>query len=156
MTSISCLTLVPRHSSVFSARCTSRLRLSHLQFAVMNENVPETPIGYRIKPAVLAPLLVCGAAVVFAFLYSMWWLLAIPFAVLASFCGQPNLNLANGCLAYLSIVVGCGIAFFHRESGLAVCLGAPSSLFLSALEKGVTAKPIHPETDGNRPGQYDR
>lgn len=136
------------HSSVFSASCILRFWLSQLQFAVMNENVRKVPIGYRIRPAVVAPLLVSGVAVVFAIQYSVWWLLAIPFAVLASFCGQPNLNLADGCLAYLSIMIGCGIAIFHRESGLAIFFGAFISLYLSALEKRLTAKPIYPEHDG--------
>ena len=101
------------------------------------------PIYYRLKPAIVAPILVCGSAVILAFMDSPWWLLSIPFAVYASLCAQPNLNLADGCLAYLTIMVGFGIIFVHRPSGSAICIGTLASFYLSAFEKRLTAKPVY-------------
>ncbi len=61
-------------------------------------------------------------------------------------CAQPNLNLADGCLAYLAIMIGFGITFFHRPSGDAICIGALAGFLLSAFEKRLTAKPVYGDT----------
>lgn len=95
---------------------------------------------YYVRPAVVAPLLVCGIAITLAIAESMWWLLAIPFAILASICAQPNLNLSDGCLACFSIFIGFGIAFLHWPSGVAIFAGTIVSYFLSAIEKTLTAR----------------
>lgn len=100
------------------------------------------PICYRLKPAIVAPIIVCGIVIVLAFVDSPWWALSIPFAVYASLCAQPNMNLANGCLAYIAIMIGFGIMFFHSPSGKAICLGTLASFYLSAFEKRLTAKPV--------------
>jgi hypothetical protein len=105
--------------------------------------ITTAPIYYRLKPSIVAPILVCSAAIVLAFAVSPWWLLSIPFAVLASLCGQPNLNLVDGCLAYLAIMIGFGITFFHRPSGAAICIGTLASFCLSGFEKRLTAKPVY-------------
>lgn len=111
------------------------------------------PIYYRWKPAIVAPIVVCVVLVVLAFVESPWWLLSIPFAVYASLCAQPNLNLADGCLAYIAIMIGFGIMYFHRPSGSAICLGTLAGFYLSAFEKRLTAKPVYedlaPDTTGN-------
>jgi hypothetical protein len=111
------------------------------------------PIYYSLKPAIAAPTLVCAIAIGFAFVDSPWWLLSIPFAVCASMCAQPNLNLADGCLVYLAILIGIGITFFHRPSGVAICGGTLASFFLSAFEKRLRARPLYRasaiETGGN-------
>jgi hypothetical protein len=101
------------------------------------------PIYYRLKPAIVAPILVCGSVIGLAFVDSPWWLLSIPFAIFASMCAQPNLNLADGCLAYFTIMIGFGITFFHRPSGVAICIGTLASFYLSAFEKYLTAKPVY-------------
>ena len=101
------------------------------------------PIYYRLKPAIVAPILVCGSVIGLAFVNSPWWLLSIPFAIFASMCAQPNLNLADGCLAYLTIMIGFGITFFHHPSGVAICIGTLASFCLSAFEKQLTAKPVY-------------
>lgn len=101
-----------------------------------------TPIYYRLKPALLAPLVVCGVGIALAFVDSPWWLLSIPCAVYASLCAQPNLNLADGCVAYFMFIVGFAIIYFHRPSGIAICFGTLASFCLSALEKRLTAKPV--------------
>jgi xanthine/uracil permease len=111
------------------------------------------PIYYRLKPAIVAPVVVCGVVIALAFVDSPWWLLSIPFAVYASLCAQPNLNLADGCLAYIAIMIGFGIMYFHRPSGSAICFGTLAGFYLSAFEKRLTAKPVHADaaldTTGN-------
>ena len=101
------------------------------------------PIYYRLKPAILAPIVVCAVVITLAFVDSPWWLLSIPFAVYASLCAQPNLNLADGCLAYLAIMIGFGIMYFHRPAGSAICFGTLASFYLSSFEKRMTAKPVY-------------
>ena len=111
------------------------------------------PICYRLKPAIVAPIVVCGVVIALAFVDSPWWFLSIPFAVYASLCAQPNLNLADGCLAYIAIMIGFGIMHFHRPSGSAICFGTLASFYLSAFEKRLTAKPVYADapldTTGN-------
>jgi hypothetical protein len=107
------------------------------------------PIYYRLKPAIVAPIVVCGVMIAIAFVDSPWWLLSIPFAVYASLCAQPNLNFADGCLAYIAILIGFGIMFFHRPSGSAICFGTLASFYLSAFEKRLTAKPVYADTPLN-------
>ncbi len=101
------------------------------------------PQYYRIEPAIVAPVITCCGIIALAYIDSYWWLLAIPFAVLASFCGQPNLNLADGCLAYLSIMFGLMLTHFHRESGIAILIGTLVSFYLAAIEKRIRAKPVY-------------
>lgn len=108
-----------------------------------NMNTATAPIYYKSKPAIVAPIIVCGVVIALAFVDSPWWLLSIPFAVYASLCAQPNLNLADGCLAYLAITIGFGIMYFHRPSGSAICFGTLASFYLSAFEKRLTAKPVY-------------
>ena len=100
------------------------------------------PIYYKVKPALVAPIVACGVVIALALVDSPWWLLSIPFAVYASLSAQPNLNLADGCLAYLAIIIGFGIIYFHRPSGIAICFGTLEGFYLSAFEKRLTAKPI--------------
>ena len=107
---------------------------------------PQTPVLYRIRPAIVAPLLVTAAAICFAAVDSVWWLLGIPFAILASFCAQPNFNLADGSLAYLAGLLGIALFFFHERVGLAISIGSGAGFVLSGVEKWITAKPVEPET----------
>jgi len=115
----------------------------------MEESRP--PSYYRLKPAIVSPILVCSGAIGMSFVDSPWWLLAIPFAVLASVCGQPNMNLADGCLAYLAIIIGIGLTFLHKPSGGAIWIGTLVSFYLSALEKRLTARPVYAD-DSTEPG----
>jgi len=55
----------------------------------------QTPSYYRLRPAIVSPILVCSGAIGMSFIDSPWWLTALPFAVLASVCAQPNMNLAD-------------------------------------------------------------
>jgi hypothetical protein len=110
----------------------------------------QTPVLYRIRPAIVAPLLVTAAAICFAVVDSLWWLLGIPFAIVASFCAQPNFNLANGSLAYLAALLGFALFFFHERAGLAISIGSGAGFILSGLEKWFTAKPVDPEDGKSR------
>jgi hypothetical protein len=55
---------------------------------------------YIIKPAIFAPSILSIVAVVAAIKILWWALVSLPFIWIGSICAQPNLNLANGCLAY--------------------------------------------------------
>jgi hypothetical protein len=82
---------------------------------------------------------------------SSWWLLAIPFVAIGWICAAPNLNLANGFLAYVSMIVGFILLKFHEPSAHAILTGAAAGYYLSALEMGLTAKPYI--TKGNPDSQ---
>jgi hypothetical protein len=92
---------------------------------------------YRVRPAVIAPAVLAVAAMVFAVRQSWWALVALPFIYLGSVCAQPNLNLANGCLAYLAMLIGFGITALFPPLGFAILGGAMSGFYVSALEKWI-------------------
>ena len=92
---------------------------------------------YIVRPAVFAPAVLAVIAVVAAVQESWWFLASLPFIWLGSMCAQPNLNLANGCLAYLTMLVGCGLLLVFRPLGLAILAGAVSGFYVSALEKWI-------------------
>jgi hypothetical protein len=101
---------------------------------------------YRVRPAVIAPAVLAVAAVVFAVRQSWWALVALPFIYLGSICAQPNLNLANGCLAYLAMLIGFGISALFPPLGFAIVGGAMSGFYVSALEKRIRMRPV-PEAE---------
>jgi len=80
-------------------------------------------------------------AVVFAIQDSWWFLAALPFVWLGSVCAQPNLNLVNGCLAYLAMIVGVGVTALFRPLGIAILAGAISGFYGSAIEKRLRMRP---------------
>jgi hypothetical protein len=61
------------------------------------------------------------------------------------------MNLADGCLAYLAIIIGIGLTFLHKPSGGAIWIGTLVSFYLSALEKRLTARPVYAD-DSAEPG----
>ena len=99
------------------------------------------PRAYVVRPAVFSPTILSVAAVLAALQDSWWYLVALPFIWLGSVCAQPNLNLVNGCLAYLSIGVGLIVAVYFRPLVLAIFGGAMSGLYISAIEKAVCMRP---------------
>ena len=113
---------------------------------------------YEIRPAIVAPILLAVAAVLMALPDSVWWLLAIPFVFLGSICAQPNLNAADGCLAYVSAVAGMVLTVFHEPSGYSIVCGVVSSFYLSALEKFLRAERIEStdKTDIGRQQQVEQ
>jgi hypothetical protein len=101
---------------------------------------------YMVPPAVVAPVLLAVVTVVVAVRESWWALAALPFIYLGSICAQPNLNLANGCLAYLAMIIGFGVTALFRPLGFAILGGAMSGFYISALEKWIRMRPV-PEAE---------
>lgn len=97
--------------------------------------------AYLIRPSVIAPLVTSATLGVFAFTWSVWWLVGIPFAILGTICGQPNLNLADGCLAWFAGLAGVVITAFHRDCGTAIAVSSIGGLILGAIEKTIFAVP---------------
>src|SRR5260370_39129725 len=100
-----------------------------------------TPGAYIVQPAVFAPAVLSVVAVIFALQDSWWFLAALPFIWLGSVCAQPNLNLADGCLAYLAMIVGVAVAALFRPLGIAILAGAISGYYVSAIEKRIRMRP---------------
>ena len=100
-----------------------------------------TPRAYIVRPAVFAPAILSVAALIFSVRESWWFLAALPFIWLGSVCAQPNLNLADGCLAYLTMIVGIAVTALHRPLGIAILAGAISGFYVSAIEKRIRMRP---------------
>ncbi|MDB6132266.1 MAG: hypothetical protein JWM59_509 [Verrucomicrobiales bacterium] len=100
------------------------------------------PQVYTIRPAVFAPVFLSLAAIGAAVLLSWWFLAALPFIWLGSVCAQPNLNLADGCLAYLAMIAGGLIAGWFRWPGIIVIAGTMSGYLLSVVEKRLRMRPL--------------
>lgn len=98
-----------------------------------------------VRRARVVPVLLAVAAVAMGVTQSAWWFLSLPFIAVGWICAAPNLNLANGMLAYLAMVAGFVLLHFHKESGLAVVAGAMAGFYLCAIEMRLTAKPYNPE-----------
>jgi len=73
---------------------------------------------------------------------SRWYFVALPFIWLGSICAQPNMNLVQGCLAYLAMVVGWAILTVFKPLGIAILGGATFGFYLSAIEKRLRARPV--------------
>jgi hypothetical protein len=101
----------------------------------MNERV------YLIPPAVFAPVTLTVAAIVTGVVESWWFLFSIPFIWLGSICAAPNLNLVNGCFAYLAIILGFVVTAFFRPLGFAILAGAAFGYYASAAEKWIRMRP---------------
>jgi hypothetical protein len=100
-----------------------------------------TPRTYIVRHAVFAPVVLSVAAVVLAVQDTWWFLAALPFVWLGSVCAQPNLNLANGALAYLAMIVGAIVTVWFRPLGIAILSGAISGFYVSAIEKRIRLRP---------------
>ncbi|MDR2637643.1 MAG: hypothetical protein LBB55_04830 [Zoogloeaceae bacterium] len=103
----------------------------------------EPVVLFRVPCAVFVPASLCAGALALAVGGSLWWLLALPFVVLGSFCAAPNLNLADGFLALVAVVVGIVVSCFHAEAGIIIIVGTSASWVLSSIEKLVRAVPDH-------------
>ncbi|SRR5258708_5359571 len=96
---------------------------------------------YFVPRAVYAPTGLTLLAVAAGFFQSWSALAAIPFIWLGSICAAPNCNMADGCLAYLSVAAGSVLAAFNKPLGLAIIAGAISGYCLSVLEKMARMRP---------------
>ena len=103
-----------------------------------------------VRPAIFAPVLLGVIAITVAGRESWWALAALPFIYLGSVCAQPNLNLANGCLAYLAMIAGFIVLALFRPLGFAILGGAMSGFYASAIEKWMRMRPV-PEAEPGAP-----
>jgi hypothetical protein len=110
-----------------------------------------TPRCYLVPPARFAPAVLSVLAILAAWRESGWFLAALPFIYLGSVCAQPNLNLANGCLAYLAMLAGFATLTWFRPLGLAILAGAMSGFYVSALEKRIRMRPAPAAEPGDGP-----
>ena len=109
------------------------------------------PRVYIVPPAVYAPALLSVVTVIVAVQQSWWFLAALPFIWLGSVCAQPNLNLAQGCLAYLAMFCGFVVIAFFAPLGIAIGVGSMTGLYLSALEKWMRMRPLSEVKDREAP-----
>jgi hypothetical protein len=92
---------------------------------------------YEVPRLVYTPV-VLGFVVLVLNIFEYWWALAAaPFILLGCLCAAPNLNLANGCLAYLAMLVGLIVTPFHPPLGLAIFAGTAAGLYAGALEQNL-------------------
>jgi len=100
------------------------------------------PIYYKFPTPWVAISLVAAAMTVAAILHSPWWLCGFPFAYLGIAGGQPNLNLADGCLTWIILSIAAITLIFSPMA--ASVIGIPTFLAytLSALERGLRAVPV--------------
>ena len=98
-----------------------------------------------VRRAWVVPMGLGVVAAVVSALVSPWWLFSIPFVIIGAVFTAPNLNLADGFLSYLSMVIGLIVTCFQAPSGLAMLVGTVASFLGSALEMRVRAKPYQAE-----------
>ena len=102
----------------------------------------QQPQVYRVFPSVVAPIVLSAVAAYFGFARDYWLLCSIPFIVLGSICAAPNLNLADGCLVVVSIVLGGVLAvLFFRTLGVAIISGSIAGWIGGAIEKNIRMRP---------------
>lgn len=97
---------------------------------------------YCVPPAIFAPSVLAIVFIALARQLSWWFLIALPFVYLGSICAQPNLNLADGCLAYLAMILGFILLAFFKPVGIPILLGTVSSYYASAVEKWMRMRPV--------------
>ncbi|HRQ90156.1 MAG TPA: hypothetical protein PLA50_15255 [Bacteroidia bacterium] len=93
-----------------------------------------------VTRARIVPILLVIASLWMASADSAWWLMAIPFVAVGWICAVPNLNLADGMMAYLSMIAGFILLRIHAPSGSAILTGAVAGFYLSAVEMRLSAK----------------
>src|SRR5262249_18105519 len=97
---------------------------------------------YKVYPALAAPLLLAITSLFLGFTRTGWAFLGLPFIYLGSMCAAPNMNLANGFLAILAILLGFAVCLFNQAIGLPIGLGTSASWLLSSLEMRIRAQPL--------------
>lgn len=97
---------------------------------------------YLVFPSVVAPIILSCLAVYLGFTRDYWLFASIPFVVLGSICAAPNLNMADGCLAMLAIIIGIGIAVFLSPTlGGAISMGSLAGWIGGVIEKTIRMRP---------------
>ncbi len=114
-----------------------------------------TPRLYIVPPAIIAPAALSVVAVILGVRDSHWYFAALPFIWLGSICAQPNMNLVQGCLAYLAMIVGFALLVVFKPLGIAILGGACCGFYLSAIEKRLRMRPV-PEDGLSGHGRAER
>ena len=102
---------------------------------------PKRERVYLVPWAVYSPVMASGLVLAWAIFRSAWALVALPFVWLGSSGAAPNLNLANGCLAYTSMLVGFLISRVHEPLGWAIWAGAAMGYYTGVIEQRVRMRP---------------
>jgi hypothetical protein len=92
---------------------------------------------YVVPRLVYTPAILSAVALLVAGTRSWWALAAIPFIGLGCLCAAPNLNLANGCLAYVSMIVGLLLGGIHGPLSFSIFAGTAAGLYGGALEQNL-------------------
>jgi hypothetical protein len=111
--------------------------------------------AYCVHPSVIAPIILAIAFTVLGITKDHWLLLAVPFAILGTFCSAPNMNLADGFLVLISTIVGFALAaWVMKPLGTAIVTGSVSGWILGAMEKRIRMTPIDEseEKENAQPG----
>jgi hypothetical protein len=108
---------------------------------------------YKVYPAIVAPLLLAITSLFLGFTRTGWAFLSLPFIYLGSICAAPNMNLANGFLAMLAMLLGLAVCLFNPAIGLPIFLGTSASWLLSSLEMCIRAQPLK---DGKADADRDK
>lgn len=108
------------------------------------QSAPERREGrcHRVPQVIFAPSVLAIVFIALSTQLSWWFLIALPFVYLGSICAQPNLNLADGCLAYLAMILGFILLAFFKPVGIPILLGTVSSYYASAVEKWMRMRPV--------------
>ncbi|MEW4570940.1 hypothetical protein AB1L88_23985 [Tautonia sp. JC769] len=109
---------------------------------------PEPGCWYFIPPAVIAPVVLSVVVIGVAFDVSPWSLAALPFVWLGARCAAPNLNLVNGCLAYVAFSAGLLLSSLHQPLGLAIVFGAVAGYWGGVIEKRLRMQPLPTNPEG--------
>lgn len=111
----------------------------------------ETLITWNPR-ALRMPYVILAILVGYAAWQHNWWLLlGIPFIYVGWVSAAPNLNLANGCLPQLILIVGLvGAAVLSRRWPLEIAAVCWISWLVLSLEEAYRAEPVRraPETPG--------
>ncbi|WP_152052099.1 hypothetical protein [Tautonia marina] len=99
------------------------------------------PGWYLVPQAVVAPVVLSVVAIAATFIVSPWAPAALPFVWIGAGCAAPNLNLVNGCLAYVAIFMGFLISSRHEPLGLAIVFGAIAGYWGGVIEKRLRMRP---------------
>ena len=106
---------------------------------------------YKVYQAIVAPLLLAITSLT----RTGWAFLSLPFIYLGSICAAPNMNLANGFLARLAMLLGLAGTQTNPAIGLPIFFGTSASWLLSSLEMCIRAQPLKDgEADADRDKKY--
>ena len=99
------------------------------------------PQLYIVPSAVYSLSILGTIAIGLAIGLTWWWLAALPFIYLGEVCAAPNMNMADGFLAWLALFIGLIVLTFCLPLGMAICTGTMLSYVTSVCEKTMRMRP---------------